>query len=49
MTDETGGNDEEIFTGMFSGKDREGRNLGFVSLSFEGNQSVGDKGAGAIA
>ena len=49
LTDETGGNDEEIFTSMFDGKERDGRNLGFVSLSFEGNTGVGDKGASAIA
>lgn len=49
MTDETGGNDEEILAAMFNGKDQVGRNLGFVSLSFEGNHGVGDKGAAAIA
>ena len=49
LTDETGGNDEEIFHSMFDGKEREGRNLGYVSLSFEGNLGVGDKGASAIA
>jgi len=34
---------------MFDGKEREGRNLGYVSLSFENNLGVGDKGASAIA
>ena len=52
MTDETGGNDEEILAGMFQGAGKENTNMretGYVSLSFEGNRHVGDKGAGAIA
>lgn len=51
MTDETGGNDEEILAGMFqgAGKESAARDTGYVSLSFEGNRHVGDKGAGSIA
>ena len=55
MTDETGGNNEEeiISTlnnrGAHKSTHKEPRCAGLVSLSFEGNLNISDRGAGAIA
>ena len=55
MTDETGGNDDEIMTSLnkrgshLVNSQSQSKNIGLVSLSFEGNQRLGDRGASALA
>ena len=49
LTDETGGNDEEIMGQIFQKVYRGKKKIGLVTLSLEGNELIGDKGADAIA
>lgn len=55
MTDETGGNEDQIMTSLNKRgtyrvtQSSQSKNIGLVSLSFEGNVKLGDRGAGAFA